>query len=367
MGMTDYAANDAMAVKLWSRMLSLQSLDATDIKPLIGNDENSIIQMKDETSKGKGDQITYGLQIQLQGRGFSENDVAEGNGESLATYSDALTINELGHMVGIKSEVTIDAQRVPFEARAQARMGLKDWWKNRYSVSAFNQLCGNTAQSDTYFTGMQATVAPSSTGNRIIRQNGRTADESLVPGDVFTYDLIDKAKEQATAKQLDSNNNPTIPRIRPVNIGGDEKYVICLNTRQITDLRTNTGNGQWQEIQKAAMAGRDSTKSPIFTGALGEYNGCVLRRIEDLPNGVNSSTAAAVSNTTRAVLLGAQAGAIAFGQKYENGNMRWHERLYDAGRRLEVSAWRLWGLKKVRFNSIDFGTVVISTYAAAHT
>jgi hypothetical protein len=96
MGMTDYAANDAMAVKLWSRMLSLQSLDSTDIKPLIGDDENSIIQMKDETSKGPGDQVTYGLQIQLQGAGFTENDTAEGNGESLATFSDALTINELG-------------------------------------------------------------------------------------------------------------------------------------------------------------------------------------------------------------------------------------------------------------------------------
>lgn len=350
MAMTDYAANDAMAVKLWSRMLSLQSLDSTDIKPLIGSDENSIIQMKDETSKGPGDQVTYGLQIQLQGAGFTENDTAEGNGESLATFSDALTINELGHVVGVKPEVTIDAQRVPFDARAQARMGLKDWWSKRYSVSFFNVACGNTNQTNNRFTGLSTPTAPTSTGNRIIRQNSRTTDELVVAGDTFTLDLIDKAKEQAVSQQLDSNNNPTIPRIRPVNIGGSEKYVIYVDDKQITDMRTNTGSGQWLDIQRAATQGGQETKSAIFTGALGEYNGVVIRRTVDLPLGVNSTTAATVASTRRAILLGAQACTMAFGQKYNNGNMRWSERVYDHGRRFEVGAWRIFGLKKVVFH-----------------
>jgi hypothetical protein len=30
-----------------------------------------------------------------------------------------------------------------------------------------------------------------------------------------------------------------------------------------------------------------------------------------------------------------------------------------------VSAWSIWGLKKTIFNSVDFGTVIISSYAAA--
>jgi hypothetical protein len=47
--------------------------------------------------------------------------------------------------------------------------------------------------------------------------------------------------------------------------------------------------------------------------------------------------------------------------------MRWSERVYDHGRRFEVGAWRIFGLKKIRFNSIDFATVTVTTYAAAHT
>jgi hypothetical protein len=41
--------------------------------------------------------------------------------------------------------------------------------------------------------------------------------------------------------------------------------------------------------------------------------------------------------------------------------------VFDHKRRLEVSAWSIFGLKKARFNSVDFGTVVVTTYAAPHT
>jgi hypothetical protein len=92
----------------------------------------------------------------------------------------------------------------------------------------------------------------------------------------------------------------------------------------------------------------------------------VLRSSRDLPNGI-SAAGATVASTKRAVLLGAQAAMIGFGQKNSPAKMRWNEELFDHKRRLEVSAWSIWGLKKTVFNSIDFGTVVVSTYAAAHT
>lgn len=369
MASTDFAVGDALAVKLWSRTLSLQSLDATDIKPLIGNDENAVLQMKSELAKGPGDQITYGLQIQLQGAGFTENELAEGNGESLAIYSDKLTINELGHVVGVKSENTIDAQRVPFDMRAQARMGLRDWYAKRFSTSFFNQICGNTFVTNTKFTGLQATLTPTTVGNRILRQSSYTDDASLTSNDVFTLDLIDKAKEQAISPPLDSNNNPTIPRIRPIMVGGEEKFVFYMHDYQVTSMRTNTGSGQWLDITKAAYMGKGE-KSPIYTGALGEYNDVVIRRAIDIPNGI-SNAGVQQTSTRRAVLMGAQAGMIGFGQKNAPAKLRWNEELFDHKRRLEVSAWSIWGLKKTQFGTpagtVDFATVVVSTWAAAHT
>lgn len=316
MAYTSYGVNDALAVKLWSKYLAVEALKATEIAPLIGENSNSIIQLKTDTQKGAGDRITCGLRMQLSGDGFSESDTAEGNGESLTTYSDNLLINELGHVVGVKSQNTIDAQRVQFDLRAEARDGLADWFAKRMSVSFFNAVCGYTPQTNVKFTGLNAVTAPSS--GRIIRAAAQASDQALTSSHPFTLDLIDKAKEAAKTAS---------PKIRPIKIGNQDKYVCYLHPYQVTDLRTTTSTGQWLDIQKAAMSGGEVSKNPIFSGALGEYNGVVLREAEDVTQGVNGSTGAAIATVRRAVFLGAQAAMIGFGQRNAPDRWRWNEEL----------------------------------------
>ena len=363
MAITSFGVNDALAVKLWSKKLAVEALKATEIAPLIGEDSNSIIHRKTETSKGAGDQVTFGLRMQLSGDGFSESDTAEGNGESLSIYSSSLVINELGHVVSAKSENTIDQQRVPFDLREECKDGLADWWAKRMSVTFFNQVCGMTATSGTgyptssKYTGLNAAVAPTAS-TRIIRSGSQATDEALTSSNTFTLDLIDKAKEMAKV---------ATPQIRPILMGNRKKYVMYLHPYQVTDLRTNTSTGQWLDIQKSAMMGGDISKNPIYSGALGEYNEVILRESHDVTVGVHSSTAATETDVRRAVLLGAQSAVMAFGQKNSPGKYRWNEELFDHKRRLEVSAWSIFGMKKTVFNSTDFGTVVVATYAAAHT
>jgi N4-gp56 family major capsid protein len=142
-------------------------------------------------------------------------------------------------------------------------------------------------------------------------------------------------------------------------------YVLYLHPYQVTALRTNTSTGQWLDIQKAAMSGGKITSNPIFTGALGVYNGVVIRKSQDIPLGV-AEAGTVVSNTRRAVLLGAQAAVMGFGTGKALTKYRWSEELIDHGRKLEVGGWTFAGMKKTKFNSADFGTVVISTYAAAY-
>src|SRR5262245_40228355 len=121
--------------------------------------------------------------MQLSGDGFTESEIAEGNGEALTTYADNVFVNELGHVVGVRSENTIDSQRVAFDLREEAKDGLVDWWARRISVSFFNQVCGNTATSGTNYptsvkyTGLNATVAPSS--GRKMYVGAQTTDEGV--------------------------------------------------------------------------------------------------------------------------------------------------------------------------------------------
>ena len=77
MAITNFGVNDALAVKLWSKTLDAEALKYTDIGPLIGDSPNAIIHRKTETSKGPGDQVTYGIRMQLSGVGFSSTKAAK--------------------------------------------------------------------------------------------------------------------------------------------------------------------------------------------------------------------------------------------------------------------------------------------------
>jgi N4-gp56 family major capsid protein len=144
-----------------------------------------------------------------------------------------------------------------------------------------------------------------------------------------------------------------------------DRYVMYLHPYQVTDLKKNTSSGQWLDLVKAAYMGSNAA-FPVFNGAIGEYNSVILRSAFDVTDGV-SATSTDVTTVRRAVLLGGQACMMAFGQDGGPNKYRWNEELFDHKRRLEVSAWTIHGLKKVQYNSVDYGTIVVATYAVAHT
>lgn len=352
MAATSYGVNDALAVKLWSKKLSVEALKETWLAKFFGPTSDSLIQIKDETQKSAGDKITYGLRMQLTGAGTQGDGTLEGNEEALVTYSDSVLINQTRHAV--RSAGRMSQQRVPFSVRDEALSGLRDWWADRTDTSGFNQLCGYTTQSNTLYSGNNAITAPD-TSHRYFATG--SADESQDSSHLFVLGAIDSAIEKA--KTL-------TPAIRPVRAGGKSYYVGFLHPYQVTDMRASTSTGQWLDIQKAAMTGGEIEDNPIFDGSLGVYNGAILHSDSRVTQGVNSSTAAAVTDVRRAILCGAQAGMLAYGQ--DNGPTRytWVEELFDYENELGVSAGCIYGMKKTVFNSADFAVVTMSTYAVAH-
>lgn len=369
MAITRYGPGDALAVRLWARDLAVETRKGLEIAPLIGTSANSIIQEKTEF-KGKGDSMTFGLRVQLVGDGVSEHQTLEGNEEKLATFSDSLQINEIAHAVRVEGEDSIDQQRVLFDLRTEARDGLKDWFAERMSLWFFIQMAGYTGNTMTYrdrviglgptYRGLNEVRAPSS--GRVVRQNGKATDEALVSADVMTLDLVTKVKERARLAN---------PKIRPVRVNGADKYVMYLHPTQVTDLKLSAqGDGpiSWADIQLAALQGGERTNNPIYTGAIGEYDGVVFRENEDVVPGMNSTTGAEITTVRRALFLGAQAGAIGFSSKYSKSSpYKWVEKTFDYERELGVSVQGLMGMKKTRFDGQDFGSIVVPTYAAAHT
>lgn len=356
---TAFTTSSDETVKLWSKKLLVETKKRTWIDKFVGTGSDNIIQVLPDTSKEAGDRVRIPLRMQLTGDGTSgDSQLANSGEEALSTYVDDVYLGQLRHAVQSAGRLT--NQMVQFNIRNEAASGLADWWSTRMDVSFMNQLAGNTAQTNTKYTGMQSCVAPSDDDHHIIAGGGSPYDETVIDSaDTFNLSYIDYCVERA---------GTITPAIRPVKVGGKEYYVMFLHPYQVTSLRTNTSTGQWLDIQKAAISG--GAQNRIFDGSLGVYNGVILHASANVPS--------PTTNVRRAIFCGAQAGAIVYGRdgsmpasigtkNKSEGRMTWVEETFDYGNRIGISAGQVFGLKKLVFNSVDFATIVVSTYAAQTT
>jgi N4-gp56 family major capsid protein len=354
MAQTSYGVNANEAVKLWSRKLMREALKQTWASKFMGTTSNDLVQIMDDTAKGPGDRVRCILRMQLGGNGTQGDGTLEGNEEALVTHTDDLIINQLRHAVRSAGKMT--EQRIPFSIREEARMGLQDWWADRYDTWFMNQISGNSAQSDTRFTGNNTVTAPD--GDHAIWANGHASDATLTAtaSAAFSLSLVDEAVLKART---------LTPVIRPIQTEAGEKYVMFISPESHYDLRRDTNTLQWGDIQKAAMQGGNISDNPIFTGALGEYNGVILHEAFRLPRIATTGG----STASRNVLCGAQAATFAFGRDNSPNRMTWVEELFDYGNQLGVSAGCIAGMKKTIYNSDDFATIAVASAnsAAAET
>ena len=115
-------------------------------------------------------------------------------------------------------------------------------------------------------------------------------------------------------------------------------------------------------------ANKRGESNPIFTGALGVYNGMIMFDSTRLYS--------PLANVYRNMFLGAQSGVFAIGSAYDSiesqrvgkdNMMSWYEEIDDYGNEKGISVGCIFGVNKSVFNSKDYGTIVISSYSVAHS
>lgn len=358
MAKTEFGVNHGLTVKVWSKKLIFETIEATYIKKFMGTSKDSLLYRKDELEKSAGDRIRCGLRVQLSGAGTLGDETLEGEEEAAQFYYDDLVVNQLRHATRVAGKVT--EQRVPYDLRADNKDALRDWHADRLDTAFFNQLGGYTpANSDLRYTGQNSVGAVDS--NHIIRARSEGSDASISTADTFTLSLIDQCVVKA--KTLRQANG--LPIIRPLKIDGGDHYVMFLHPYQVKAMRTSTNSGDWLDIQKAATSGGEKSKNAIFTGALGMYNNVILHEAVRVPPGINSGGTDAQSNTRRAIFCGAQAGLIGYANSENGEKMSWFEELFDYGNQFGVAAGYIGGLKGTFFNGSAYGRIIVPTYASA--
>jgi N4-gp56 family major capsid protein len=255
------------------------------------------------------------------------------NEEALTLYNDSVILNQLRHAT--RSQGKMSEQRVPWSVRQENKDSLADWWKERMETSIFNQLAGNSDQSDTRYTGNNTAVAP--TAAKLIVGGEETAEASLSATTTHAIDLADIDKCVAIAKVQS-------PRLRPIRVGGKNRFVAFLHPYQIRQMRGQTAAGGWYDLHDSMLQGGKYNDNPILSGAEFIYNNTIVYESSYLPN----VAAAVTSNTSyrRGVFLGAQAGVIAYGQGGKKNKMDWQEELFDYGNQLGCSAGMIYGMTK---------------------
>lgn len=361
MAVSHYLTGDPEVMKLWAKYVQTEALKSTQMFKYFGDDERSLGVIQSDTQKGAGDRVSIPLRMRLTGAGVTELMPQEGNEEALVTHVDSVTINELSHAT--RRHKGISDQRVPWDVGMQMATALTDWWAERWDETCFNHLCGYTPVTDERYVGFNSVVAPSS-GRHLWCSEDHTSDQTLDSDDVFSLVHIDRAREIAT-----TGGSGGLVRLRPIkaamaNGGYGDMYVCFLHPIQVRQLRTSSTQTQWQDIQNALLNGGYIKDNPLFTGALGVYNKTVLVESEFITQGVHSGTGAAVANTRRAVFCGAQALGAAFGKGFGPQQAKVTEELFDYQREVGQNLLNIFGIKKSRWNSVDYGTIVLSSYAA---
>lgn len=343
MAVTEFGAGSAFAVERWSAELAHEAIGKTWFKRLLGEGQDACIRHLKDLERSPGDTIRYDVRYQDRTPGVQGDTKLEGFESALEFYQDTLLIDQLRQAHAFRG---MSQQRVVHDLRREGRASLSDWFARVFDGMAMAYLAGTAGDGAESVSNI---IGAGFAGNTLDTPDAaHLVDSSTV---VFSLDLLNQAVALAKV------NNP---RIRPIMVDGQPKYVFIMHPYVEYQMKSSTSEGEWNLIQ--ARAGERGGKNPIYTGALGEYNGVVLHTSEYIPNTVGTA-AGDGTGVTHNVFLGAGAGVFAQGNAWDKGGsgsggfFRYHEDTRDYGNERGIAGAACFGIKKTRFNSTDFGVI----------
>lgn len=328
-------ARTGLTPQQWDDKFFMEYVRENRFKRYMGTDENSIIQLKEDLTKKKGDKVTFAAVNKLTGAGVTGNTTLEGNEEELDTRSMAVTVAPLRHAVAVTNW---DEQKSTIELRDTAKMALKMWSMEKMKtaiITALGSINGvayadaSEAQKDAWLVDNSDRVLFGAT-----KSNASSNDHSTSLANIDnTSDKLSPAII-SLAKRIAQSASPAI---RPIRLSEDEEwFVMFCGPQAFRDLSNDTT--MTQANRDARTRGMDN---PLFTGGSLIWDGVIIREIPEI---------AAVSNGTincnPNYLVGAQALGIAWAQRTKTTTQ-----VTDYGFRNGVGVQEMRGIEKLLFGS----------------
>lgn len=342
-----------------------------------------------DLQKMAGDEVEFDFVNHLGGKPIMGSNNAEGYGKAMSFAQDRLRINQARYPISAGDTMT--QQRTPHELRKLART-LGEAYMNRLQDQlSLVHMAGargfhNNVEwavplaSDPDFAQIMVNPVRAPSRNRHFMSTGTglelvkaAANEiTMTTADVFNADLVDSLRAQLDSMAL----APPAVEFDGDKLAADSPLrVLLCSAEQFASFAQSSGYRTY--LSNAIARGQQAGNHPLFMGGdTALWNGILLVKMPKpirfyAGNAINwcASTTSSAETTTdlapaslstthaidRAILLGGQALAEAWGKHRKTGNpFFWSEKELDHDDKLELLVGAINGRSKVRFE-VDHG------------
>lgn len=339
--MADTNAATGLTVQQWDDKYFTEALNANIFKPYMGTQTNSIIQVKEDLTKKKGDSVTFSLVNKLSGSGVTGSSTLEGNEEALDSRSFKVTVDQYRHAVRVP---VLDEQFSAIPLRNAAKDALLDWNmeltrdKIITALGSINGVAYGSAsepQKDAWLVDNADRVLFGAA-----KSNNSSNDHSA------SLANIDNTNDKLTASAISLMKRmakTASPRIRPLKPrkGGvtSDSFIMFVPSLVLRDLTQDSAF-----LQANREARQRGKLNPIFAGADYIYDNVAIIEVEDIA--VISGAGAAGIDVAPAYLCGAQAVAMAIAKRPET-----KEEEFDYGDKQGCAVRQWYEIEKMTFGS----------------
>ena len=305
--------------KVWAKKVWHEGVKDSYFDKFTATDGSNVVHKNKDLENVKGDSVVFGLMMNLTGSGV------EGNRQKLAGSEDTLNIYDF--TVNTKlvrnavSRYEADDQRTQYDMLKEIKIALKQWLSDWLDDRLISRLSYNPSNGEVLYASAAGTQS------------------SITANDKLTTTIISRAKRKAMMHA---------PKVQPIKVDGMDKYIMLVHPWAARDLKDDP---KWLAAQQNANI--RGSKNPIFTGALGEYDGVILYEYERVQTG---NIGASSANVCQNLLLGKQAACFAVSRPAKH-----IEQTDDYGNIAGNGIAFYGAVEKTNFNGKDYGVINVMT------
>ncbi len=308
--------------KVWAKKVWHEGVKDSYFDKFTAMDGSNVVHQNKDLENVKGDSVVFGLMMNLTGFGV------EGNRQKLSGAEDTLNIYDFTVQTQLVrnavSRYEADDQKSQYDMLKEIKVVLKQWLSDWLDNKLISRLSYNPSNGEVLYASAAGTQS------------------SITANDKLTTTIISRAKRKAMMHA---------PKVQPIKVDGMDKYIMLIHPWAARDLKDDP---KWLAAQQNANI--RGSKNPIFTGALGEYDGVILYEYERVQTG---NIGASSANVCQNLLLGKQAACFAVARPAKH-----IEQTDDYGNIAGNGIAFYGAVEKTKFNGLDYGIINVMTGGA---